>query len=789
LCQDVEAFMTGVAIPQQTAQRRGHVTVDEHVPWLPVALLLLMLLSLAWSLSAADWTEGMIVGQWAVIGGVLTGALLATTSWPRWFVRLHATITGLAWTLYLTSTRIPDAFTGPERPIQVIKRLMVWGAAAFAGEPIGDNLVFVADVTLLLWLVSVFTALGLVRNRRTWGAILPGGIALVVNAYYAPRDLTPFLLTYLVSALLLLVAVNLEERLVEWSRAHVRYPMDIALDFLRDGLLFTLMAVAIAWSMPTAADSERIDRALRPLKEPWHRVQEEWGRMFNALNYQPGLAVPVFGRSFNFRGAPNLTKTVIFTIEASEGRYWRSAVYDYYRGNGWDSTTTTTLYLDANESVPFVAWPQSKLITQTVTAHPPGAMSLIAAPHPVSFSIPVEADVVPFPDTVETTQLTGPNADVPGEILFAYARQNLEAGESYVVVSLVSDPDATALRHAGTEYPEWIAKPYLQLPETLPQRVRELALQITALYDTPYDKAKAIEGYLRAIPYNEQIPFPPASRDAVDWFLFDLQEGYCDYYASAFAVLARVAGIPTRVASGYARGLYDKEAHLWTVREEDAHTWPEVWFPGYGWIQFEPTPSEPPLERHEGGPLGPQQGESDLLRNLRNEDRNIPKDEVIPNQRLLTNPLARWPIAGPLQHIPWLPGLALTILVLVIYQGWQMTRRRLLSRPDLAATLYRRLVRWARRAGVPVVSSQTPTEQARVIAEHMSLEHRHVHRLVEAYQITAYGPPSLRERVLAQPETLLGLWERLQPVLWRTWAGAQWRRVTHRFRRAGQDSW
>ena len=91
--------MTSLSIPRQTPQRRGHATVSDGVSWLPVALLLLMLLSLAWSLSAAEWTEGMTVGQWAVIGGVLTGALLATTSWPRWFVRLHATLTGLAWTL------------------------------------------------------------------------------------------------------------------------------------------------------------------------------------------------------------------------------------------------------------------------------------------------------------------------------------------------------------------------------------------------------------------------------------------------------------------------------------------------------------------------------------------------------------------------------------------------------------------------------------------------------------------------------------------------------------------
>lgn len=785
------------------------------MPWLAIGLLLLMLLALAWSLMAARWAQGLHVIQWAVVGGVLTGALLATTSWPRWFVRLYGAVTGLAWTLYLGSTLISDRYVGAQRAIEVIARLVAWGNAALSGEPSGDNLVFVVDVSFLLWWVSVFSTLALAREYKVWPAILPGALTLVINAYYAPRDLTPFLILYAVSALLLLAAIHLEKRVMVWDRARVRYPMDIALDFLRDGLLFALAAITIAWGMPTAADSERVDRLLRPLKAPWHRVQEEWGRMFNALNYRSGLAIPVFGRSFSLRGAPNLTDIVLFTVEAPQGRYWRSAVYDYYRSRGWDSTTTTTVYLGANEPVPFVpprrvGLAYGRLVAQTVTVHLPGALSLIAAPSPLYFSVPVEAEVALSPRALidtgpalqsdpgaredtppagngqEATELPGRSAmeRTGREILFAYARTELDVGDSYTVVSLVTDPDAPSLRAAGTRYPQWVVEYYLQLPETLPERVRALAREITASYDNAYDKAKAIERYLRAIPYNEQIPFPPAGQDAVDWFLFELQEGYCDYYASAFAVMARAVGIPTRLASGFARGLYDKDASTWTVREEDAHTWPEVWFPGYGWVEFEPTPSEPPLDRRENTwDLGPGQDEMSLLEELRDERQDLLEELDMGGQ--VRGPLPDMPLYGVVAGVPWYPLMALTVIGLIVYQGWHIARRRLLSRPDLPATLYERLVHWARRLGIHLTATQTPVEHATIIGQHLPQQQGKVQRIVEAYQVTTYAPPARREEILTQREQLLRLWERLQPVFWRAWVRVQWKalvRLLGRFR-------
>ena len=152
------------------------------------------------------------------------------------------------------------------------------------------------------------------------------------------------------------------------------------------------------------------------------------------------------------------------------------------------------------------------------------------------------------------------------------------------------------LRAASTEYPEAILERYLQLPRSLPERVRELAGKITNDKKTAFEKAKAIESYLRRYPYDLEVPAPPQDQDVADYFLFDLQKGYCDYYATAMVVLARASGLPARFVSGYAPGSYDAANAEYVVRELNAHSWAEVYFPEIGWIEFEPTAAQPEIE-------------------------------------------------------------------------------------------------------------------------------------------------------------------------------------------------
>jgi len=110
----------------------------------------------------------------------------------------------------------------------------------------------------------------------------------------------------------------------------------------------------------------------------------------------------------------------------------------------------------------------------------------------------------------------------------------------------------------------------------MPPRVLDLAQVIAGSDTRTYDRALALESYLRGLPYSYQVQPLPGGGDAVEQFLFDMRQGYCTYYASAMAVMARSLGIPARVAIGYATGTYDQASGAYIVHEADAHAWPEL---------------------------------------------------------------------------------------------------------------------------------------------------------------------------------------------------------------------
>jgi hypothetical protein len=175
------------------------------------------------------------------------------------------------------------------------------------------------------------------------------------------------------------------------------------------------------------------------------------------------------------------------------------------------------------------------------------------------------------------------------------------------VDAILNNPNRQQLQEAGTEYPAWVTEKYLQLPEGFSPRIQDLARQITAGAPTPYAKAVAITEYLRDnITYVETIEEPPRNRDILEWILFDYKQAYCVYYASADILMLRSVGIPARMAVGFAQG--ERDGNSYTVRRFNAHAWPEVYFPGIGWVEFEPTAGQAPLNR----PLPPRDAENDL---------------------------------------------------------------------------------------------------------------------------------------------------------------------------------
>lgn len=168
----------------------------------------------------------------------------------------------------------------------------------------------------------------------------------------------------------------------------------------------------------------------------------------------------------------------------------------------------------------------------------------------------------------------------------------------YEATSDIAQPSPAQLRAAPNDYPPEILLNYLQLPR-VDGRVLSLAKQITASADNNYDKAAALERYLRThFGYTLQLPRTVPS-DPVANFLFERKQGHCEYFASSMAIMLRTLGIPSRVVNGFRTGEFNDLTSQYLVRGSNAHSWVEAYFPDYGWISFDPTPAAP-MQMHTG---------------------------------------------------------------------------------------------------------------------------------------------------------------------------------------------
>jgi transglutaminase-like putative cysteine protease len=307
-----------------------------------------------------------------------------------------------------------------------------------------------------------------------------------------------------------------------------------------------------------------------------------------------------YGNSLSLGTGTHLGNDVVFTVQTFTNPfkgtqyYWRARTYDLYNGV-WSSTINSQKnFSSSGIALTYPKWLDRVEVDFTINSRVTLLNTIYTPSQPLAVNHSGTADLVTLPDGTQ-------------DVSVLYAAPPLKAGESYQVRSWISDPTATQLRASGTSYPDWVTQRYLQLPSNLPADFGQLARRVTLGLDNPYDKVDAVTNYLRrTITYKESIPNPPPGRDALEWFLFDLKQGYCNYYASAEVVLLRSLGIPARMAVGFAQGettstgdtisvagSQTERVNSFTVRYKDSHAWPEVYFNNIGWVEFEPTVSQP----------------------------------------------------------------------------------------------------------------------------------------------------------------------------------------------------
>lgn len=779
--------------PGRTFHYTNNLYFQDGVVFSTILVGLLYLLVAA-SLDGAGYVKAMGLLYPVTLGAIAVSLLMAYSRFDSFFAFSHGMFTGLAWILFLMRDLVTESesrsfveFGFPELQAKVyfvLYRLLKWVELAWAGQAAADNYMFIFEICLLVWWLTYLGIWSIFRHGYTWRAIIPAGIVMLINTYYAPQSVTGFLFIFAFLALILLVRTNLAEQQLRWRYQRTYFSQDITLDFLRTGLLYSLCVLIIAWFAPGLGRSGPIRDALRPLNEFYVQWNERVNDLYPSLIRQVRPTTAAFGRSLTLSGERDVGQEIIFTVSTPRGRYWRAVVFDTFDGRQWQNTSDVSTEYAAETVLPAPDWQLREPITQTIQVLAPTGDVIFGAPDIYVANVPLDAQVEPAPVTSITS--LGPasgQAEIQGiEFTYLRSRQTLDVGDTYTVISRQTAVTQNALEAASAEYPALIADKYLQLPENFSPRITELAHSLTDGLATAYDKAKAVEIYLRGIKYNDAIAAPPPNVDPLEYFLFDLQEGYCDYYASAMATMLRTIGIPARTASGYAEGTYDEESAVFFVTAADAHTWVEVYFPTYGWVEFEPTAGESALDRPVEADSPADTGALDASDTLTNSasPADNPYDDPLMDQ-FGENPLPDGLDAGNssrgMGSWPWWVWAILTPLLLIA-GVWGLRYMAMWGptsfTPELPPILYERLQRWTERLGLRLPESETPYEQERRISEALPDGRPFIRRITQTYVHYRFSRHSDGGAPLFRPEPREGeelgqTWQALERVFWKAW--------------------
>jgi len=257
-----------------------------------------------------------------------------------------------------------------------------------------------------------------------------------------------------------------------------------------------------------------------------------------------------------------LSDQPVFAVAANSPSYWQGAVFDTFDGSSWTATAAGSDAQPSTSALP--------VRTDTVRVLSPRGLDVVMAPGaPTAYSGPGE--MVAGADG--TALLKGAGATSPWT--YQVSSASPASGESALRAARGSDPSDS----------KWTA-----VEPGLPTRVRDLAAQLTASAPTRYDAVSAVDGYLQTHEtYELTSPIPAPGQDAVDDFLFVSHRGFCEQFASAAVVMLRSADIPARLVTGYSHGDLTSQPGERVMRGTDAHAWIQVWYPGVGWVNSDPT--------------------------------------------------------------------------------------------------------------------------------------------------------------------------------------------------------
>jgi len=716
--------------------------------WLTVGALAMLLIALAWSVDDPSWIGG--VGERTdflvpiALAGLAVGLIGAKVGWGRWTTHLiGAGFAALVLPLIAGEMLLGGAVPGLE-PAALWARFSAAANASYAAWhdlAILDRAFtrqwghYIIAFGVVLWGTGQYAAYAVFSHRRPLDAVIAVGIVLLANMALTSHDQLQLMVLASLGGLLLLTRSHAFEERATWIRRRIGDPSAVTSLYLRGGSAFIAAAIIGSLTLTATASS-------KPLQGLWSEFPQRAADLAQWLikvlpggGGSVGSGIVSFGPSARIVGVWTSSQEVAFTADFPpdevETFYWRAAVYSNFELNGWTWGETEALDREALEDV--------LTGTSDDPTQLPGLRSVTVDVHPG----PDYGRTILSPMTIrwvsERTQV-----QVTGDSAWFVVTELRDGPDDYTVTALVptfgDESDGLTenkLRAASTDYPTSIAQRYLEVPPgTLGPDATLLLQEIEALVGTtnPFDKAKVTRTILRdtgGFTYDPNVQDLDCDAISIVECFARYRQGYCEYYASTMAMLLRELGVPTRYAKGFLPGDRDPSGHE-IVRSEGGHAWVEVYFPGYGWVPFDPT----------GGDIA--------------EDVPLPSGALVPvtprpSLGIVTDQPGFTDEDGPsrppgttgggtdLRGGPG-PYIAIGILLLismagVAYVAWRRGPRRPME-PDVA---WRGVLALARRFGFGPQPAQTVFEYAGALGEEVPQVRPELQTVARGKVEVAYG--------------------------------------------------
>lgn len=625
-----------------------------------------------------------------------------------------------------------------------VDRVGSWIRALMTGGSSRETIVFAAGLGLLTWLLASYAGWSTFRNQKPLLGLTVMGLGVSVNMFFG--DVPPFWSAIFVGLVGVLTAVFQYSTLEsQWLQQAVDFSDELRNELGLYALAISAGLLTISFAIPSIPYG-RIAQAF--INQPAIQAAEErFETLFGGVNVPGGVDVSpgsvggtgVLPRSYLLGNPPELYEIVMMEAEvllvqedgtavpatASDlrGTHWRGLSYETYTGKGWALSEERTELIEPNETIAIPQYFAQQTLRQRIDWQRDNRLTRYSLGLPLTFADEVVAYWRGLDDLARVRGLE----------------------QQYDLTSTLSTASPDALRETAViDIPPIILARYTALPDSVPERVHQLAQEVAGNEQNPYEQARALEQFLRQYPYSLDVELPPPDSDPVDFFLFELQSGYCDYYASAMVVMARSLGLPARLAVGYLPQPPDEDGRQ-TVYQINGHSWAEVYFAGYGWVEFEPTPAFA----------------------SRQDDTAVFSPEPEPEPEPLVPPPPAPEVETQRNDFLW---VLLLLLLMAVVLFWQRRRRQ----EQGVEWIYGRLHQHAQKLGFFARPGATPQEFIDQFSNHLQQIGQHrwltttvsqmlapLRRLVSNFELHQYAPPQR-----TQPEMVRKAWHEVKRPLW-----------------------